>query len=256
VNLRVRFVALLACGLLVACGRLGFDDKPDLPDGGQLDLDAGAESCGPGEIVCGNFEEELGAWVRRGDDGLLNRVEIVGDPVALGSGSLQVETNFGAEQVVGAERTFAPVRDGSLYARVMLWVGEETDISDFLVAIQLDDGSDAGEDKLSVDLLPFGGFILTATTTTPAVRPGSPPNLIDRKHWMCIRMEVDLDEQQGSVKLYEHDDLLVQIDGIDTVPSPDGFTRFLLGAVQPAPALGRLVFDAAALSRGQLECPF
>jgi hypothetical protein len=253
-RLVVRSLGLFACCLLTACGRLGFDEAADA-DGGSPD-GAAAEECGPHEIICGNFEGGLGQWVPRGDNGLLTRVGVIDDPVALGQGSLQIETNIDGQSIVGAQRTFPPIREGSLYARTMMWVGEETSISDFLVAIQLDDGDDTGQDKVSVDILPYGGFVLTATTVTPAVRPGSAPNVVDRKHWMCMRLEIDLDEQSGSVRLYEHDNLLIAINGIDTIPSPDGFTRMMLAAVQPNPAIGRMVFDAAALSQAPLECPF
>jgi hypothetical protein len=254
VNPGGRLLWLVVCGALAACGRLGFDDAPT-PDGGPDEPDAAIQRCASGEIVCGDFEEGFGGWSAKGDNGGLTRVEIVDQPVAVGNGALRIRTDVDGDSLVGAERRFAPIRDGLLYGRVLLWVSDRTSIADYLVAIQIDDGDDEGVDKLSIDILPYRGFVLTATTANPPVRPGSEPDLVTRDSWMCLTFEVALDEAVGSFRLYQEGALRVSADAIDTIPSPDGFTRFLVGAVQPVPAVGEVVFDGVALARQPLACP-
>jgi hypothetical protein len=172
-----------------------------------------------------------------------------------GSGALRILTDGTGDEFAAAERRFAPITGGALYGRVLLWVGRRTAIDEFLVAIQLDDGNDAGSQKLSIDLMPYGGFVLSATTAMPAVRPGTAPGTVRRDDWMCLTFRVDVQQRGGSVQLGEDGASILTIDGVDTVPDPGGYQRLLLASVAPRPGVSEIAFDAVALSRQPLACP-
>jgi hypothetical protein len=243
-------VPLLASAMLVGCGRLGYSDADD--DGPDA---VPAEPCADDEIVCGNFEGTLGGWLARGNVGGGNRVELVTSPVAVGSHSLFIRTDGSGDGFVAAEQYFAPVSDGTIYARAMVWIGGVTTVADFLVALQIDDGDDGGGQKVSVDLLPGNALALTATTPEPAIRPGAAEGAARRDDWMCMTFEIDVDPRRGAARFSLDGNRLVTIDGIDTLAEPGGFRRFLLAGVGPGPGVSELGFDAVSIGREPLACP-
>jgi hypothetical protein len=251
--------ALSGAALLVAlagCGRIGYgshDGVDPAPDAMGAPDARVVESCAFGELVCGNFEDGAGAWTLRGNTGNTS-VAVVTAP-GRGGGALRIRTDVDGDGFAVAEQTFPPVATGALYGRLLLWVSAATRIDDFVVALQLDDGNDLGTQKLSLDLLPYGGFVVTATTAHPAVRPGSPGDAIKRDQWMCLTFAVDLDAQRGAVRIDQGPRRMVSISDVDTVPDPDGYHRLLLAAVAPRPIIGELLFDAVALGRLPLACP-
>ena len=251
---RYDLVWILAIGLsgTPACGRWGYSAVGDADAGADA---GGAERCAPGEILCGDFEDGPGNWILRGDNGGSTTLGVVTSPVAVGGGALRIRTGLDGDGFAAAEHIFAPVRDGTLYGRVMLWVGLTTAIDEYLVAVQLDDGDDGGLQKLSIDLLPFDNVIVTATTANPTVRPGSAPGFVRRHEWMCLTFRIELSQTNGTIEMFERDRPAVMVRGIDTVPDPGGYHRMLLAAVAPSPAIGELVFDAVALGREPLPCP-
>jgi hypothetical protein len=251
--------AVLVVVTVTACGRFGYDSD-GAADAGERDPNATAdaaplvvERCHPDEIVCGNFEDGAGAWTVRGNSGGATSVGVVAEP-ALGRGALRVRTGPDGDGFAAAERYFDPITDGVLHGRAMLWVGRTTMIEDFVVALQLDDGNDSGTQKLSFDLMPYGGVVLTATTAQPAIRPGSPPDVIRRDAWLCLTFRIEVNQRAGSIEVTDGVRTLIRADRIDTVPDPGGFRRLLLGAVSPRPGVSELVFDAIALGWRPLSC--
>src|SRR5262245_33981553 len=158
-----------------ACGRWGYSAVDDADAGADA---GGGDRCAAGEILCGDFEDGPGGWILRGDNGAGTTLGVVTSPVAVGDGALRIRTGLDGDGFAAAEHIFSPVRDGTLYGRVMLWVGLRTSIDEYLVAVQLDDGDDGGLQKLSIDLLPYDNIVATATTANPTVRPGSPPGFV------------------------------------------------------------------------------
>jgi hypothetical protein len=242
-------VPLLTTAMLAGCGRLGYSADDDRPDAST------AQPCAADEILCGDFEGNLGGWVARGNVGGGNRVELVTSPVAVGSHALFIRTDGSGDGFVAAEHYFAPVTSGTIHGRAMVWIGSATTVADFLVALQIDDGDDGGGQKISVDLLPGDALGLTATTPEPAVRPGAAEGTARRDDWMCMTFEIVVDPERGAAHFALDGELLVSIDGIDTVAEPGGFRRFLLAGVGPGPGVSELGFDAVSVGREPLACP-
>lgn len=256
---------LLRCGSLVlvcvvGCGRVGYSPLASVDDAGVADDGVAGDggtpdaTCSDGELACGDFDEDLSGWSIR-NAGDRNRVERVDDPVGIGSGALRIQTDReSSDGFVMVERWFPPVRAGTLYLRALLWVGTRTEIGDYVVMLQLDNGMDDGEEKISVDLMADEAIGLAVTTPDPAQRPGSTRGRISRESWMCVTVRIDLDDTSGAVSLAIEDEEVVRLDAVDTVPMPNGFQRLGLTAVGPVPQNSDVAFDAVALSRAPLFC--
>ncbi|UJR86368.1 hypothetical protein [Sandaracinus amylolyticus] len=241
---RFRFLvvsSLLGCA---ACGRVGYD---------PLDAAIGDASvpCAPDEIACGGFEGPLGGWSVRIEPQSDGIVRVVDDPER--GGALAITSEGGGPGLAVAETYFEPVIEGSLHGRVWLRVGARTEIDEFVVAVQLDDGNDDGTQKVSLDLLSGDALGLTATTAHPAVRNGAAPGTIRRDEWMCLRFEVDLRDDGGAARLSEGMQPLASAESIDTIPD-GGFRRLMLGAVGPSAGVRDVLFDDVALARHPLPC--
>ncbi|AKF10217.1 hypothetical protein DB32_007366 [Sandaracinus amylolyticus] len=231
--------SLLGCA---ACGRVGYD-----PSDASLDA-----ACATDEIVCGAFEGPLGGWGVRIEPDSDAIVRVVDDPER--GGALAVTSEGTGHGLAVAETYFAPVTEGSLHGRVWVRIGARTHVDEFVVLVQLDDGNDAGTQKVSLDLLQGDAIGLTATTAHPAVRNGTAAGTIRRDEWMCLRFEVDLRDDGGAARLSEGDRTLVSADAIDTIPE-GGFRRLMLGAVGERAGVRDVMFDDVALARHPLPCP-
>ena len=226
------------------------------PDTGPPDAGMpGAEPCPTGSVLCGQFDGTLSGWSAIGAvDG--NRVESVGTPSADGSGSLWIHTAEGApDGFVVAERPFSSISGGMLYARALVYVPVGTPVDQYRVALQLDNGENDGTQKISVDLAESNAMTLSITSANPIIYASTGSGSLRRGEWMCLRVEVSVDDVNGTVALYSGDTRIASRTGIDTRPAPNGFERMVLTAIGPTAVDADLFFDSVALSTDPLLCP-
>ena len=257
----------LDAGGFDAGGMAGQDAGTGIDAGMDAGVDAGPEDAGvdsgpppfepcPADaLLCEDFESGLGIFsARNHGDG--DTVSVVSSPVRTGRRALRLTTGSSGNGFVVAETAIDPaLASGTVYGRSMVWVGASTNVQEFMVLIELDDGADTGFQKVSIDLRPDDGLDFVMTTAEPDVGFASPPDTITRERWTCLTFQIDLGSSRSAV--FRRDgEVLVTFPPVTTVP-PGGHTRMLLAMTSPATGVvGEILYDTVALSRSPLPCPY
>ena len=243
--------------VLIGCGRVGFDPVTSAthcasgpcPDAG-FDTE---QVCPAGSVVCGDFARGLGSFdVFGAEDGDIG--VIVDAPGSATGAALELTHGDGGDGFVLAEARFEPIVDGTLYGRALLQVDADAAIPEYAVLLELDDGNANGEQKISVDLHADDSLNFVMTTASPHLGRPTKADTIRRGEWTCLTFAIELADDGQAALTRDHEEL-VHVDGEDTVPS-GGHSRFSLGMTGPSMRAGSVRFDAVALARSPLACPW
>jgi hypothetical protein len=230
------------------------DAAPGAPDAAPPDAPPPPLACDD-PIVCDGFDGDVSGWSTRGVADPGTSFDLVAAPVIDGTRALRFAADVDNGVLWMLEHRFTAITSGTIYGRAMVWVDAATTFADFLVVLQLDNGDDSGDEKVSIDLLPDDRIALTATTASPAVQPTSPAGALPRDTWMCLRFEVAVADSGGRIRLTRDDTLVASAGSIDTRPTPSGFVRLMIGLAAATQLSGSVVFDAVALASQPLPCP-
>lgn len=196
--------------------------------GEQQRLDSGVDGC-EGSLAlalqCASFEDqEVGSgWsdVELVDSGVIERAS---EPVHNGMGALHASTmGMGSVAVVSAD--FEPLLFGPLYLRAYLYVPAQVPTETINIFFLGDQPSPDPFTGLDINL-EDGALQIFSPQIDPQRQTGE--LTIPRDSWFCFRAEVEIDDVEGSVRLYIDDQLALEAVAIDTLP-PLGVHRLRAG---------------------------
>jgi hypothetical protein len=189
---------LLMMGLLVGCGRLGFDHTPAQPD---PDPDPTPDApavpittvcdASPG-IVCDGFESgTIGPWRSETGAGTL---DVISGDAFLGGFSMRATAGNGGFAYAAMDLT--PITGGSVYMRAMMRFGAGVTIAagELVQFFRVGNEGDAGHvhvlltDQDRAMVWPNGPQF-TGVTTVP------------RSEWLCVELALDIGDPTGTFTL-------------------------------------------------------
>lgn len=227
------------------------------PDGAPSDADLDAPppiSCldtVPGALFCDGFEQSLRSrWTETVlRDGTAT---IVSAPVHDGVGALRGESTAagGTGAVFAAE--LGDASSGSLYLRAWVQVPAGVPV-DQVVVLALGDTTNGW---VNVTLESGGVVSLLVGNDASATRPGGGPGWAEGA-WRCLRLEVDIADTGGAVRLFAGDDATPIVEGtaLDTLP-PGNYDNLLAGVAFSAPSQGptAVLVDDVAVGTAPIAC--
>ena len=222
-------------------------DASMVPSNDAQAADASVEAvCPASALYCSGFEEPLDE-----DQIVSDRGEVIRDELFARSGErglrISVE-GFGARAMLAIP--VANTQDGSVFVRMYLLVPSEVQLMD-LVAAHI--GEPQGREGVNLDLWANDRFELYLPASDRSAFSGD--GAVPRDDWMCLVIELEVDDELGGVSLRRDGTLVAQADNVDTLP-PGGISRLSLGVTwsqsQQPPAT--LYMDDVVVDREPIDC--
>lgn len=215
---------------------------------------APAGDCASGALVCEGFNapfpSEYSTWES--------------SPTEQPVGSLQdcdVFSGEGALRVAGTAGDWWQTRielpevleTGEVHARFYAKVSSTHPLPNYLILLELWNGPEVTDDKISVELIAGDGLRLVLGPN--GTQHGSEPGALPLDQWVCVELAIDLGAA-GAAQLTLDGRPLIDLNELVTVPSAEAFSVVTFGAVASTDATGfDVLLDDLVVGSERVGCP-
>lgn len=123
----------------------------------------------------------------------------------------------------------------------------------FLVTAELWSAS-RGPEKISVDLTPDDTLALVALTNPDSPPFVAPPSSVVREQWMCVELEVAVDDAAGSLVLSVDGTELLNETGLDTSPDAPIDSVVIASTIEAGSGGVQYYVDEFVVARAPIGC--